>query len=115
MRHKLFPQDWNNEIELIEQKIQIQIIGKWKRYQAQTHARLIDGSYCLSNQSFIGSQTSPELNVINDHPGEHWEEIKEKDFILPSKYILIISPSRLNLKSIKSVIHEKYGDQSLNS
>jgi hypothetical protein len=61
-----------------DEKIQIQIIGKWKKYQEQTQASLIDGSYCLSNQSFIGSQTSLEVNVINNHPGEHWEEIKEK-------------------------------------
>jgi len=115
LRHKLFPLDWNNEIELIEQKIQIQIICKWKKYKAQTQASLIDGSYCLSNQSFIGSQTSPEVNVKGNHPGENWEEIKEKNFDLPSKHILIISPSKLDLKSLKSILHKKYGDQSLNS
>lgn len=112
LKPRHLPKDW--EDELILNGKQIHVLWKWKIYKAQERAILIDGSYCLSNQSFSGSQTSPEFNFFNKNPGNYWEEIENKDFVLPLNSVLIF-PGKLDPEKIKSIIRKKDGDKFLDS
>lgn len=113
-KHVSFPEDWIAELSFtmdgIEEEIQIQIWGRWKRYHARLEANLLNGSYCLTDESFKGQQIGPSIDVKGKHPGEHWEEIVEKDFSLPSNMILAVlyHPS-----GTKNQLHEVMGPKRL--
>jgi hypothetical protein len=115
-KHNFFPEDWAMELRFtidgIEEEIQIQILGHWKRYRARLEANLLNGSYCLTDESFTGQQVGPYIDVKGEHPGKHWEEITEKDFSLPSNMILAVlyHPS-----GIKNQLREVMGPQKLYS
>jgi len=81
-----FPDDWATDIELSDSQtsdlLKIRIFGHWKKYRAPMEATLLDGSYCLTNNSFQGTQFGPLIDTQNMHPGEPWIEIKDDDPVM---------------------------------
>jgi hypothetical protein len=89
-----FPPDWAMEIQLSAEdssdSIKIRIFGHWKKYKARMEATLLDGSYCLTNNSFQGTQYGAWIDTQSAHPGEAWTEIEGTDFSLPTNRMLAI-------------------------
>ncbi len=104
-----FPPDWRTDlafkVDAIDEELQIQVWGRCKRYRARLEATLLDGSYCLSDESFRGSQTGPSIDVKSAHPGESWTEITDKDFVPPSNRIVAF----LSGGDVETALREGYG------
>ena len=92
--HRL-PRNWASEVafDLHEtDRLRIQVIGIWKLYRARTEASLLNGSYCLTDNSFKGEMVGPAIDTQGSHPGEQWELITDNDFVLPTEFSLINVP-----------------------
>jgi hypothetical protein len=90
--HRL-PRNWASEVtfDLNEtDNLRIQVIGNWKLYRARTEASLLNGSYCLTDNSFKGEMVGPAIDTQGSHPGEQWELITDNDFLLPKNAILVV-------------------------
>jgi hypothetical protein len=89
-----FPLDWQLTLRHIsadeDEEISFQIVAIWKKYKAHVEATLLNGSYCISNNSFRGSFTGPWIDTQNTHPGDAWVEIDEPNFVLPKNTMLAI-------------------------
>jgi hypothetical protein len=108
-----FPPDWKTDlafkVDEIEGELHIQVLGRWKQYRARLEATLLNGSYCLSDNSFKGSQRGPWIDVKSAHPGESWTEITDRNFDPPSNRIIAI----LSRGDVKTALREGYGPKAL--
>ena len=104
-----FPPDWSIEVQFVtdisDEAVKIQVFGHWKKYQARMEATLLDGSYCLSNNSFIGKQYGPWIDTKGEHPGEAWTEIVDPHSPLPTNRMIAI----LYRGEAKETLQEKLG------
>ncbi len=95
------PQNWANEIEIQLDnvgRIKIHLFGMWKLYRARTEASLLNGSYSLMDDTFRGEMHSPYIDMQGSSPGDHWDLIAAKDFVLPQNAILMILFPPANVK-----------------
>lgn len=85
-----FPSDWSREIQISHSnlRLRIQIFGLWKKYKAKMDAILLNGSYCLKNELFQGSQFGPSIDTQGTYPGDGWEEVDSNITSLPSPKII---------------------------
>lgn len=104
-----FPTDWELEIQLSDDRystsIKIRVFGHWKKYKAQMEAILLDGSYCLTDKSFQGTQFGPWIDTQSVHPGKPWTEIDETGFSMPDNRMIAI----LYHGNVKDALQEKVG------
>lgn len=110
----MFPKGWVIDIafegiEGFEATVRMKIFGDWKLYRAKMEAILLDGSYCLSNDSFRGTLTGPWVDIRGEDPGEHWMEITEQDFTLPPNWAITI----LCRGDVEQALREKVGPYPL--
>lgn len=107
-----FPPDWAMDLQLSDDKssdsIKIRVFGHWKKYKARMEATLLDGSYCLSNKSFQGTQFGTWIDTQSAHPGEAWTEIKDADFSMPTNRVIAI----LYQGKAKDALQEQLGPKS---
>lgn len=61
----------------------------FRHFEARLHAHLVDGSYCINNNSFVGSISTPFIDLREDEPGPGWTEISADSTALPDKAIWI--------------------------
>jgi len=78
------PQDWMDEytVSTIEDpsfEFKLLFIGRWEIYRARLEYYVLNGSYCYSNKSFIGSIATPSVDTQGDHPEHGWELIKRNE------------------------------------
>jgi Restriction endonuclease len=108
-----FPPNWSSNLEFEDidsrKKIQIKVMGRWKRYKTQIEAILLNGSYCLTDGSFKGDIIGPSIDTQGEHPGGAWTEIIDTDYALPLNRVLII----LSKGDIRSALREKLGPTPL--
>lgn len=79
----LFPPNWVRSLELKEEhppkrSITIIIHGQWNIYQGKIEAHLINGSYCFTTGEFIGSQSTPFVDLNSTNPGLGWSLLDER-------------------------------------
>ena len=107
-----FPADWAMDIQLSADtstdSIKIRVFGHWKKYRARLEATLFDGSYCLTDKSFQGTQHGPWIDTQSAHPGEAWTEIENADFSLPANRMIAV----LYHGDLKEALHEQLGPKS---
>ena len=70
-------------------KLKMRIHLIYKHYRGKLQAQLVNGSYCMTNQSFSGTQIGPVIDTWGPHPGPGWEEIDSK-YPLPLHTIMCI-------------------------
>ena len=108
-----FPPDWKKvlafKVDEIESELHIQVLGRWKKYHARLEAILLNGSYCLSDKLFKGSQRGPWIDMKSVHPGEDWTEITDRNFDPSSKRIISI----LSGGDVKTALLEGYRPKAL--
>jgi hypothetical protein len=104
-----FPLDWIYELEILPdglfQPIKLKIFGHWKKYRARIEATLLNGSYCLNDNSFQGTIFGPSIDTCGEHPGDAWKEIIDIDFTLPENRIVAV----LYRGKVKDALKEKLG------
>jgi hypothetical protein len=90
-----FPEDWATSVEISARSnkfppLRITLQGKWKIYRAKVEAHLLNGSYSFTEDSFVGSQTSPTIDTQGPNPGPGWELITDRPKTLPPNVGVII-------------------------
>ena len=78
-----FPQDWKTGLRIEDiangkHPLEIAITGKWKFFVGKIEAILLDGSYSITNNEFIGTQTGPVIDMQGYTPGPSWEPLGER-------------------------------------
>lgn len=76
-KDKLFPTNWAKLLELVEETpdrktIKIIIRGLWNIYEGRLEAYLLNGSYNFTSGEFIGTQSTPVIDLHSVHPGPGW-------------------------------------------
>jgi hypothetical protein len=66
------------------------IQGKWRFYKATLEAHLLDGSYSFTEGGFVGSQTSPWIDLKGPAPGPDWELVVDPPAKLQSPFGLVV-------------------------
>lgn len=112
-KQKSFPLDWEKNIVFITDdtgiELKVQLSGHWKWYRARLEATLLDGSYCLSDESFKGTLIGPTIDLRGEHPGEAWVEITDRSLALPTNRILAV----LYQGDVKTALRENVGPQTV--
>jgi len=106
----VFPSDWGTEIALGDSagnELRVQVWGRWTWYRARSEATLLDGSYCLSDGSFKGSQSGPMISLRDKHPGPSWVEVTDRDLVPPANRITAIRCSG----DVRTALRQSYGPQ----
>lgn len=107
-----FPSDWRGDVRVdvidIPVPVDIRIAGRWKKYRAKNSATLLNGSYCLTNESFSGTQTGPSVSLSDCHPGDAWEEMTDQDQTLPANRMIVILQDP-NPETNKRILIDKIG------
>lgn len=108
-----FPADWKSDLTLnlpgFNQNLTLRVMGRWKTYRARSEATLLNGSYCVSNGSFRGTQSGPSIDTWSEHPGDAWEELQSACSSLPLNSALAI----LWGTDVSRVLSEKLGSSPL--
>lgn len=75
-RGKLFPPNWARVLHFYddteEKALRILIRGLWNIYEGRLEAYLLKGSYNFSSGEFIGTQSTPVIDLYNA-PGPGWK------------------------------------------
>lgn len=104
-----FPSDWSLTLHfaeyIIKQPFSILIDASWKRYKARIEANLVNGSYCLTNDSFMGRITGPSFDTHNSHPGDGWVEVSGIDHRPLNSVFMILGVGQ----NIKGFLRETLG------
>jgi hypothetical protein len=111
-KSQLFPPDWVLGLNFkgeFPQEIEIQVLCHWKWYRAILEATLLNGSYCLSDETFRGTIIGPTIDTQGPHPGKDWIEILDRNFSLPANRVTAI----LYKGDLKSALRESLGTKSL--
>lgn len=69
--------------------VHIDVILKYAHYRGRIEAQLIAGSYCVTDGSFLGSQTGPVIDTWSLHPGPGWEAV-EPDTPVPANAVILV-------------------------
>lgn len=78
---KPFPRPWEQRIELrpadrTARPIRLSIAGSWNCWEAKTEACLLDGSYSITDDTFVGTQMTPSIDTWCVAPGPGWKLIE---------------------------------------
>ena len=88
----------------------ITLAGKWRYFEAALEAHLMDGSYSVTEEKFIGGQSAPVIDTYGPHPGEGWKELEAKPVAKCPTMTVIFSNSA---DQIKSQLQENLGSRLL--
>ena len=108
------PEDLSATILLTSQAkggpfLKIRVDALWKCFRAKLEAHLLNGSYCLSNASFLGTISGPSIDTWSPHPGPGWEEVQDKSAV-PSNAVVM---TRLRSSGVRQALQRNLGDQLL--
>lgn len=107
-----FPADWAAEVEFTklnrqEASLKIALFILWVKYYATLEATLINGSYCVTDNSFTGTLSGPFIDTQGGDPGPHWIEIRQGDFQLPRERLIAILYAPDFVKSLREGLGPK--------
>lgn len=104
------PREWTQQLRLYSPSTQLFCVfvinGSWKHYRGLAKATLLNGSYCLTDASYWGWVSSPNIHAHDANPGEEWEQIDE-DTPFPPKALII--PME---REIRPLVIEFFGPQT---
>lgn len=76
------PSAWHRDLEVsvvgYERALAVRVWGAWRVFRANRSAVLVNGSYCLTDGSFLGTITGAFIDTQSDHPGQGWEDVTEQ-------------------------------------
>lgn len=110
-RSSPFPSNWQTNLHINSDKTKgvFRIKGLWKKYRARIEAMLLDGSYIVSNSSFLGTQKGPVIALRESHPGNGWIRMTDDEKIPSSNRIIAV----LSGGDIKTALRENMGMDSI--
>lgn len=107
-----FPNGWSLDVEFNNpsgDKLVLRLQCTWRKFKGKIEASLINGSYCFTNGSFRGIQTTPVIDTQSEHPGDQWVEITDKDTYPPENRLISI----LYHGDVSRALREKLGTKPL--
>jgi hypothetical protein len=77
---RAFPGPWATAIMLQSSTanqpgLVLSLHGMWRFYRAKLCGHLINGTYSFTEGTFVGSQTSPCVDMVGPEPGPGWERV----------------------------------------
>jgi hypothetical protein len=74
----LFPTSWSADIRFNHptgsaQPFSLRLGGSWGTWVGKLEAYLLNGTYCLTNNQFLGATSMPYVDTWNVDPGPGWE------------------------------------------
>jgi hypothetical protein len=63
----------------------------WAIFQGKTECHLFNGSYCFTNDAYLGSMKSPAIDTYDFHPGSSWFEVKRGSQLPKPNMVAIFS------------------------
>jgi Restriction endonuclease len=88
--------------------VKLRLTLGWKFYEGNVKATLLDGTYCLTNGEFIGSQKAPIIDMYGPTPGPAWKLLESQPEFPKAGLIAVLSaPIRdeaLNTLASKPVV-----------
>jgi hypothetical protein len=109
---KFFPNDYKFGLPLYSdesgEKFEITGFIHWKKYRALTEATLLNGSYCVSNNIFHGTQMGPRIYLKGQPLDQSWIEIDSFDIVLPEKHVIAV----VYHGKVKEALLQYYGSKS---
>jgi hypothetical protein len=76
-----FPGSWATAIKLQssstlnQPELVLSLHGMWRFYRAKLCGHMINGTYSFTEGNFIGSQSSPSVDMVGPEPGPGWERV----------------------------------------
>jgi hypothetical protein len=77
----MLPPDWETTIRFSEidnendvYTIKIKVL--WAIFQGKAECHLFNGSYCFTNNAYLGNMKGPAIDTYDFHPGSSWFEVK---------------------------------------
>lgn len=67
----------------------VAVEGAWKVFRGRTEAHLLDGSYCFTDDTFVGGQSTPVVDTQSSDPGPGWELLIDPPEDIPLGSIVI--------------------------
>lgn len=64
-------------------EIEVALHCRYRIFRARLEFTLLNGSYNLTNESFVGGQYSPSIDTMSSDPGPGWEQIEELPATMP--------------------------------
>jgi hypothetical protein len=94
LKNMMLPPDWEKTIRFSEidnenniYTIKIKVL--WAIFQGKAECHLFNGSYCLTNNAYLGNMKGPAIDTYDFHPGSSWLEVK-RDSQLPKANMVAI-------------------------
>jgi len=102
----MLPPDWETTIRFSEIDNEndiypIKIKGLWAIFQGKTECHLFNGSYCFTNNAYLGEMRGPVIDTYNFNPGSNWFEVKRGSQLPKANMVAIFSQADIknNLKT----------------
>ncbi|HEX3656909.1 MAG TPA: hypothetical protein VHV55_13920 [Pirellulales bacterium] len=78
-----FPSDWATALRLEDadaglQPLTITIAGRWMFFTAKMEAVLLEGSYSVTSDEFLGTQCGPMIDTQGYEPGSLWQRLDDR-------------------------------------
>ena len=71
--------------------VKLRLTLGWKFYEGDVEATLLNGTYCLTNGEFIGTQASPAIDMHGPTPGPAWKVLNSQPPFPEAGLIAILS------------------------
>ena len=111
---RLLPQPWKAAIEISvfgdkASPLIIKLSGIWRVYRAKVEGHLLNGTYIFDEDKFVGSQSTPSIDMRGPEPGPGWEQVKDyPEQLMPDVGIVILKGG-----NARELILENFGSQKL--
>ncbi len=99
---QLFAETWRAEVQLTM---------RWKIYRAKLAAYLLSGTYSFTDKAFVGTLSTPAIDMKGLHPGEGWELI---DFVPGKSPIPTITAVLNQPNDVRGQLVQELGQLRLN-
>jgi hypothetical protein len=88
---RAFPADFKIHLELTENggPLKVTVRASWRMFVGRVEAHSVNGSYCISDGAFLGTQTTPLVDRL-EPPGPGWEEIFANPPTIPGAVVMIL-------------------------
>lgn len=110
-----FPGSWATAMKLQsssppnQPELVLSLHGKWRFYRAKLCGHLMNGTYSFTEGTFIGSQTSPCVDMMGPEPGPGWERVVD----VPARLERGIGLFILKGGEIKKLVLQHFAGKSL--
>jgi Restriction endonuclease len=83
--------------------LKVRLTLGWKIYRGETTAKLLNGTYCLTQDRFVGAQVTPVIDMKGPHPGPGWVLLDTAPQMREDMIIAVLWGGRFNVEQLKQL------------